>query len=124
LTDKLHAFRHWVGEGSLSDHLLVFLEVKGAFSKPGIPFKFNASWLLDASFISLFHNTWKNANLSEDESCSKAFIENLTRMKVASKQWALQKKLNEEKTLENVNLEITLLEDPSDIGYRIEECRA
>lgn len=43
LAENLQAFRNWVGEGGLSDHFPVFLEVKGAFTKPGTPFKFNAS---------------------------------------------------------------------------------
>lgn len=51
-------------------------------------------------------------------------MDNLTRMKVASKQWALHKKLKEEETLENVNSEIALLEDPGGNGYGIEESRA
>eukprot|EP00253_Pinus_taeda_P019452 PITA_19452 len=99
LSENLQAFRHWVGEGGLSDHFPVFLEVKGAFPKPGTPFKFNTSWLLDASYINLFHSTWINDNLSEDESRGKAFMENLTRMKA----------------------EIALLEDSGGIGYRTDE---
>ena len=51
-------------------------------------------------------------------------MDNLKRMKAASKQWALQKKLKEEETLENINFEIALLEDPDNNDYRTVESRA
>ncbi len=51
-------------------------------------------------------------------------MDNLKRMKAASKLWSLQKKLKEEETLENVNSELSLLEDPGGNGYGTIESRA
>lgn len=50
-------------------------------------------------------------------------MDNLKRMKVASKHWGLHKKLKDKETLENVNSAIALLEDPCGNGYGIVKSR-
>eukprot|EP00253_Pinus_taeda_P015496 PITA_15496 len=117
LVENLQAFRHWVGDGGLLDHFPVFLEVKGYLTKLGNPFKFNSSWLSDASYTSLFNNTWKKDVFNEGDNRSQVFMDNLIRMKVASKHWALQKMLKEEETTNLVNSELALLADPNGNGY-------
>lgn len=43
--------RHWVGLGSLSDHLPIFLELDNGRVKPKGPFKLCTIWLKDESYI-------------------------------------------------------------------------
>ena len=104
-------------EGGHSNHFPILLEVKGDYKKPGTPFKFNSSWLNDESFIALFHDTWRKDCFREDESRIRLFMDNLKRMKLATKEWDFQMKLKEEEVLKNVNLELDFLESPEGNGY-------
>ena len=119
LSEKLSIFRHWVGEGGLSDHFPILMEAKGTLKKPGSPFKFNASWLADDSFETLFHTTWRKDGPADKEglSQSKAFMNNLKHLKAATKALVLQKTLKEDEELRVINAELELLEDPEGGGY-------
>ena len=121
LSKKLSIFRHWVGEGGLSDHFPILLETKGTQKKLGSPFKFNSSWLVDDSFVALFHSTWRRIGSEDGErlSRSKTFMNNLTRLKAATKNWVIQKSLKEDEELRAINVELDLLEDPEGGGYAI-----
>lgn len=91
--EKLSFYRHRVREGGISDQFPNLLEMKGEGKKPGIPFKFNSSWLKDESYINIFHATWRKDALTYEGNRSSCFMDNLNRMKHATKEWALQKKL-------------------------------
>ena len=108
LAEKLSIFRHWVGEGGLLDHFPILLEAKGALKKLGSPFKFSSSWLSDDSFISLFHSTWRRdgSGVGECLSRSKAFMNNLKRLKVATKEWVIQKSLKENEEMRAINAKL------------------
>jgi hypothetical protein len=73
--------KQWVGEGGNSDHLLVFLELVGASSKPLGPFKFNSSWLSKEDFIQLVKETWVPFDVSSKVSASLQFDANLKQIK-------------------------------------------
>ena len=47
-------FRQWVGCGGDSDRQPVFLQLLNKDVRPHSPFKFNANWLLNEYFLSLF----------------------------------------------------------------------
>ena len=114
-----------MGEGGLSDHFPILMEAKGTLKKPGSPFKFNASWLSDDSFVSLVHTTWRRDGLCDegDLSRSKAFMNNLKLLKAATKTWATHKALLEEEELRVINTELELLEAPDGGGYATAESR-
>jgi len=58
LVDSLDLIIQWVKCGGESDHNPIVLELKGRGRKPPIPFKFNAGWLKDQTFVDLVHNIW------------------------------------------------------------------
>ena len=124
LAENFSVYRHWVGEGGLSNHFPVFLEMKGDAKKPGIPFKFNSSWLNDESYEALFHATWRKYNFRTKDSRSVLLMNNLKNMKHATKEWALQKKLKEEEELKNVNSELECLENFDGAEYASFESRS
>jgi len=53
LLQRLHHFRQWVGNGGISDHHPIYLEINGQNKKPKAPFKFNHGWLQDPAYIKL-----------------------------------------------------------------------
>lgn len=53
LIQQLHFYKQWVGNGGISDHSPIILEILGNHQKPKAPFKFNHMWLQDQSFTKL-----------------------------------------------------------------------
>eukprot|EP00253_Pinus_taeda_P003725 PITA_03725 len=70
--------RQWVGEGGNSDHFPILLEVGKPPLKPASPFKFNAAWLQEESFNSLFRDTWRHLGSTHCETRKKTQNENLS----------------------------------------------
>lgn len=45
--------RQWVGTGGISDHHPIYMELEDINQRTKGPFKFNASWIKDSSYIQL-----------------------------------------------------------------------
>lgn len=93
LYNVLPRIRQWVGTGGLSDHRPIFLEVENSSQKIKSPFKFNASWLLDPSYILLVQNYWNTNPIRDDEDISVGFVRKLTELKQLTKNWAHHKRI-------------------------------
>lgn len=65
------------GLGGESDHNPVMLEIKGGIQKPPSPFKFNAAWVADPSYIELLKSTWIALGAEGDCRAGLSFMENL-----------------------------------------------
>ena len=50
MMDMIHLLRQWVGNGGISDHVPIFLELNIGPTQPPSPFMFNKIWLNDESF--------------------------------------------------------------------------
>ena len=87
LMEKHFRFRQWVGQGGESNYYLVMLLVKKGEKIPHCPFKFNAKWLKDESFVSLLKDTWKDYEENSLVSPSINFFEYLKKIKEVSIQW-------------------------------------
>jgi len=74
---KIPTFCQWVGEGGISDHMPILLELAKPPKKPEAPFKFNPAWLQEESFNSLFKFTWRPTRASDPEDKAFLFMENL-----------------------------------------------
>jgi len=113
LFNNLPRIRQWVGSGGISDHRPIFLEAEDTSHKIKSPFKFNASWLLDPSYIQLVHNYWRTNLIREDEEISVGFVRKLTELKQITKNWAHQKRIQDNQTLKEAEKVIAEFEDSS-----------
>lgn len=105
--------RQWVGSGGLSDHRPIFLEADGINHKIKSPFKFNASWLQDPSYIQLVQEYWQNNPIRENEELSAGFVRKLTELKRITKIWAHQKRIKDNLTLNEAERVIAEFENSS-----------
>jgi len=103
--------KQWVGSGGVSDHLPIFMEIKGGPQKPRGPFKFSSSWLKDPSFIQMIKKFWKAHPPNELGSITEGFSKNLRSLKNLSKIWAHKKLLKDDETLLKAEKEIADLEN-------------
>lgn len=114
-------YRQWVGSGGLSNHSLIYLEVRGGMNKPKAPYKFNSTWLKDADYIKLVTDYWKSHPPAAGGNIAEGFAHNLSELKRLSKRWAHNKRLKDEQTLRDTEVEITELEDEHGRGYTTPE---
>eukprot|EP00253_Pinus_taeda_P011302 PITA_11302 len=110
-------FRQWVEAIGNSDHFPIFLDLSFPPPKPPAPFKFNSSWLEEPSFNSLFKSTWICANRNATESKSYLFMENLKRLKTATKSWEKERQKKQNEELIKISEELKSLESMDSDGY-------
>jgi hypothetical protein len=84
--------RQWIGAGGISDHSPIWLALEGGPIKPPSPFKFNASWLSDESFLALVQSNWRPYDPSSGSPVGLHFADNLKRIKLLTIPWAQGKK--------------------------------
>lgn len=123
LTDSLSLLRQWVGCGGISDHSPIFLELKGGTTKPPSPFKFHLGWLLDESYLKLVTSLWVPYNVRLHGHAAVHFMENLKKIKGATKDWAKEKRVRDEKELLDVEYSLQSLMKDGDGGFSSEECK-
>eukprot|EP00253_Pinus_taeda_P030442 PITA_30442 len=121
LASYIPLFRQWVGEGGNSDHFPIFLEFSKTPPKPASPFKFNATWLQEDSFLQLFRNTWRHPGSSPPENKGAHFMKNLNRLKRATIEWAANRKRKSNANLARIDEALSALEDPDADAYISQE---
>lgn len=109
----LPRIRQWVGSGGISDHMPIYLEADGTNHKIKSPFKFNAVWLQDPAYIQLVQEYWQNNPISGNEDLSAGFVRKLTDLKLITKNWAHQKRIQDNHTLTEAERVIGEFEDSS-----------
>lgn len=113
LLSDLPRIRQWVGTGGLSDHRPIFLEAEGSSLKIKSPYKFNAAWLMDPSYIQLVNNYWRSNHIREEEDFSTGFVRKLSELKQITKHWAHQKRLQDNQILEEAERIVADFEESS-----------
>eukprot|EP00253_Pinus_taeda_P025504 PITA_25504 len=111
--NNLPRIRQWVGSGGISDHQPIFLEAEDSSHKIKSPFKFIASWLLDPTYIQLVQNYWRTNPIRDDEDISVGFVRKLTDLKHLTKNWAHQKRIQDNLTLEEAEKVIAEFKESS-----------
>eukprot|EP00253_Pinus_taeda_P027835 PITA_27835 len=117
LISKVPLFQQWVEESGNSDHFPIFLDLSFPPPKPPTPFKFNSSWLQEPSFNNLFKSTWIRADRNGTENKSFLFMENLKRLKTATKSWEKETQKNQNEELIKISEELKSLESMDLDGY-------
>lgn len=90
------------------------MELADVNQKIRSPFKFNASWLKDPSYIQLVTKFWQTNPILDNEDHTDGFIRKLTELKKISKMWAHQKRINDDKSLREAEEAIAAHEDITD----------
>ena len=96
LVKSMEKIRQWVENYGDSDHNLILLEIENGGDKPPSPFKFNRDWLNLEDFKKLIKDLWISYNLECHRFAAIPFVENLGRIKQATKKWAHDKRINDE----------------------------
>lgn len=105
--------RQWVGSGGISDHWPIFLELSDNIPKIKSPFKFNASWLKDPSYLQLVSEYWRTNPILDVEDHTAGFIRKFSELKRISRNWAHQKRLNDDNMLKEAERAIATYDDSS-----------
>eukprot|EP00253_Pinus_taeda_P030204 PITA_30204 len=113
LYNVLARSRQWVGSGGISDHRPIFFEAENTSQKIKSPFKFNASWLQDPSYIRLVQNFWNTNPIRDNEDISAGFVRKLSELKRITKIWAHQKRIQDNQTLQDAEKTIADFEAQS-----------
>lgn len=113
--------RQWVGTRGMSDHRPIFLELSNTYQKIKIPFKFNASWLKDPSYIQMVSNYWQSNPIMDLEDHTVGFLRKLTELKRISRNWAHQKQKNDDNILREAEQAIASFEDSSNGTFLSQE---
>ena len=79
--NNLLCIRQWVGTRGISDHRPIYMELADVNQKIRSPFKFNASWLKDPSYIQLVTKFWQTNPILDNEDHTDGFIRKLTELK-------------------------------------------
>ena len=106
LVESVEKIRQWVENCGDSDHNPFLLEIANRGDKPPSPFKFNRDWLNLEEFKELIKSLWITYNLDIHRSVTIHFVENLGRIKQATKKWAHDKRIKDEQELKNLELEL------------------
>lgn len=91
----------WVSWREESDIFHVVLELAPTYVKPPNAFKFNPSWL-DEDFVKMVKEQWIPCDGSLRDSTTLYFEHNLEKVKHIAINWALLKRLKEDKALSKV----------------------
>ena len=91
--------RQWIGSVCESDHPPIFLEVVGSMRKPTIPFKFNSTWLKEASFHNLVKEHWIPYDHRSGVSPTIWFATSLKNVEKEVVEWAHNKRQRDDQDL-------------------------
>jgi hypothetical protein len=115
--DSNFQVRQWIGSGGESDHSPIWLVLDGGSIKPPSPFKFNASWLSDESFLDLVKSNWRPFDPSSGSPVGLHFADNLKRIKQLAIPWAREKRIKEERELKHTEDQIEILYQSTTQGF-------
>jgi hypothetical protein len=117
LMDANLQVRQWIGSRGESDHSLIWLVLDGGSIKPPSPFKFNASWLSDESFLDLVKSNWRPYDPNSGSPMGLHFADNLKRIKLLTIPWSREKILREERDLKHTEDQIESIYNSTDLGF-------
>lgn len=98
----------------VSDHIPIYMEIIGGRTKPKGPFKFSSTWLRDDSYIRMVTEFWKENPPGTGSNSSHRFVQNLSELKKMSKQWAHNKRIQEDHSLLLIESDLSIFEN--DLG--------
>lgn len=106
LVISLENIKQWVEHCEDSDHNPILLEIASGGVKPPSPFKFNRDWLNLEEFKKIIKDLWIPYISGGNISAAIHFVENLGRIKQATKKWAHVKRINDDQELTFIEREL------------------
>jgi hypothetical protein len=87
------------------------------------PFKFFEGWLNDPTFIELVRKLWVKILEESQTLAAVLFVENINRLKQATKEWAREKKFKEDKEVIDIETKLAELFDGNGQGFINQEAK-
>jgi hypothetical protein len=109
--------------GGESDHLPILIEFRAKNQRVASPFKFFEGWLNDPTFIELVRKLWVKIPEETQTPAAVLFVDNLNRLKQATKGWAREKKLKEDKEVLDIEAKLAELFDGDGQGFINQEAK-
>ena len=100
-----------------SNHLLTLMGVKFFYQKSPSPFKFCAKWLEDMDHCQLVCNCWRPCDPFLRASNSIQFLQNLKFLKVETKRWTSEKRIQRTEDLLSIENTIHQMVDNHSHGF-------
>jgi len=110
-----------LGENQIIFSILIELQDKNR--RVSSPFKFFEGWLSDPSFLELVRALWAPILEKTQVPTVILFVENLKRLKQATKGWAREKKKKNDRELSDIDSSLTELQDGVGQGFYSQEAK-
>ena len=114
-------FKQWVDSWADSDHLPIFLEFLKNLSKLAIPFKICSAWLKNEEVIQIIQSNWIPSQVEEGTRAAIYFSPNFTRIKKLLKEWAHNKKIQDDQAISQIETELEELQNADEGGFLNQE---
>ena len=101
-------FKQWVDSGENLDHLPIYLEIRKQPKNLSSPFKLCSAWLKNEEVVQLINSNWTPYQAENGTRAAIHFTQNLTRIKKLLKDWATNKKFQDDQ--HNIQIEHDLKE--------------
>ena len=105
-------FKQWV-----DSRVPIFLEILKNPSKPASPFKLCSAWLKNEEVIQIIQDNWIPFQVEEGSRETVHFYQNLARLKKNLKEWALNKKTQDDQALLQIETELEELQSAEGGGF-------
>ena len=105
------------------DHLPIYLEIRKQPKKLASPFKLYFSWLKNEDVVQLIHSNW--IPYQDDNGTRDAihFTQNLIRIKKLLKEWAINKKLQDDQHIIQIEQDLKELQNKEGGGFLTQDDR-
>ena len=110
-------FKQCVDSGVDSDHLPICLEIWKQPKKPAGPFKLCSAWLKNDEVVQLIHSNWIPYQEDHGTRAAIHFTQNLLRIKKLLKEWAANKKLQDEQHIIQIEQDLKELQNKEGGGF-------
>jgi hypothetical protein len=104
-----YSSRSWINLPFLSDHSPICLQIGEGRGARGYPFKFNAQWLKDPSFIKLVTSVWSDGSLVIPGDAQGNLFRKLGHLKSLTIHWLKDKKDREQAKHSRIEFELDFL---------------
>ena len=110
-------FKQWVDSRVDSDHLPIFLEIRKQPKNPSSPFKLYSAWLKNEEVVQLIQSNWTPYQEGNGTRAAIHFSQNLLRIKKILKEWAVNKKNQDDQAIIQIEEDLKELQNKEGGGF-------
>ena len=123
LQEEDFMFKQWVDLGVDLDHLPNCLEIWKHPKKSANPFKLCSTWLKNEEVIQIIHSNWLPYQAGNGTRATVHFTQNLLRIKKLLKEWAANKKNQDDQAIIQIEEDLKELQNKEGGGFLTQEDR-